>query len=95
MNGIRPLPADHPSLTAAATRLRRILTAWAFANSPIPLQSARILLVQTASVALLAIGLGLGAAFSPTQRRVAALAAIGLGSIEYLLAILFGKTLLG
>lgn len=40
-----------------------------------------------------AIGLGLGSAFSPTQRRTAALTGVGLRSAAYLVAIALGRVL--
>jgi hypothetical protein len=40
-----------------------------------------------------AIGLGLGSAFSPTQRRGAALMGIGFGAVAYLMAIAIGRVL--
>ncbi len=43
--------------------------------------------------AVFAIGLGLGSAFSPTQRRGAALTGIGLGAVAYLMAIAIGRVL--
>jgi len=43
------------------------------------------------AAALFAIGLGLGAAFSPTTRRPAALLGIGLGAAAYLLAPVLGS----
>lgn len=96
---LRPIPEvvpnrTDPLATAAAVLAGLGLIALATAYSPLSLQSSRVLLVQTGSLASLAIGLGLGTAFSPTQRRAAALAAIALGSVEYLWVILFGKILL-
>lgn len=44
-------------------------------------------------IGVFAIGLGLGSAFSPTQRRGAALTGVGLGSVAYLLALALGRAL--
>jgi hypothetical protein len=41
-------------------------------------------------LAVFAIGLGVGSAFSPTRRRSASLAGIGLGAAAYLIAIALG-----
>ena len=95
---LRPVPEVTSnwtdSLAIAALGMAGVsLVAVGFGYSPIPLGSARILLIQSASLASLAIGLGLGAAFSPTRRRVAALAGIALGSAGYLLVLLSGNLL--
>lgn len=47
-----------------------------------------------AGMATLAAGLGLGSAFSPTSRRATALAAIALGTLDYLLIMAAVRTLM-
>jgi hypothetical protein len=73
----------HAALWLGSASLLGFLTAFPAAGSG----RAGLPLSLGAGLATLATGLGLGAAFSPTTRRSAALAAVLLGSLSYLLIL--------
>ncbi|HKZ55848.1 MAG TPA: hypothetical protein VJ123_10230 [Anaerolineales bacterium] len=60
----------------------------------LPLQGVvRLLAAPALGLATYAIGLGIGAAFSPIHRRVVALIGIGLGVVGFLLALAAGRVM--
>lgn len=66
------------------------------ALAAIPLSAQPIavqLLSLTFGLSIFAVGLGLGAAFTPTTRRTSALIGVGLGCLALLLALLIGRAL--
>ncbi len=95
---LRPIPEVIPNRTdqlanfAAGLSLAGIAPLLV-ALSPVDAGTARLALSLCAVLAALAVGMGLGAAFSPTRRRSAALTGMALGSLEYLMLIMLARTL--
>jgi hypothetical protein len=102
MTGLDPDMADIPevipnhsdTLALVARTLGMIsLAGDLLASTLMASEQGVYLLGISISFGVFAIGLGLGSAFSPTQRRAAALTGVGLGSAAYLVAIAFGRVL--
>jgi hypothetical protein len=89
---IPPMVANGTHALARWARLVGALAAGlaALAVASVPIDPAttmtRLLAELAGSLAVLAVGLGLGAAFAPTDERRAALAGVGLGLLGYLTA---------
>ncbi len=95
--GLDIIPAMVPNRTDGLARAARwlALSGLAFAATGLLALSVRvdpslylpsILSEMGGSLAVVAVGLGLGSAFAPTGERPAALAGVGLGLITYLMA---------
>jgi hypothetical protein len=66
--------------------------------SAVPLREGPIAghaLATAYTLSVFAVGLGLGAAFSPTSRRSTALVGVALGMTTLVLALLVGRAFLG
>jgi hypothetical protein len=83
------IPEVIPNRTNLLARVSSVLALLAIAISWIALQQSisRYLLHGAAIAATYAVGLGLGTAFSPTDRRGVALFAVFLGGLAFLLAL--------
>jgi hypothetical protein len=94
-----PIPEVVPNRSDTWALAGRILGAAAIVAALVALAlttPARLILIQVGLLlASLALGLGLGAAFSPTTRRGAALLGAGLGGIGFVLALAAGAALPG
>ena len=89
-----PIPEVVPNRTDAWALASRLLGGAAIVAALAALglsTPARLIVIQAGLLlASLALGLGLGAAFSPTTRRGAALLGAGLGGIGFVLALAVG-----
>ena len=94
-----PIPEVIPNRSNTWALTARTLGAAGFAASVVALAlttPSRLLLIQAGLLlASPALGLGLGAAFSPTTRRGAALLGAGLGGVAFVLALAAGAALPG
>ena len=94
-----PIPEVVPNRTDAWALASRLLGGVAIVAGLVALAlttPARLVLIQVGLLlASLALGLGLGAAFSPTTRRGAALLGAGLGGVGFVLALAAGAAVPG
>ncbi len=94
-----PIPEVVPNRSDTWALVGRLLGVAAIVAALIALAlttPARLILIQVGLLlASLALGLGLGAAFSPTTRRGAALLGAGLGGIGFVLALAAGAAIPG
>lgn len=93
---LRPIPAMVPNRTDSLALAGRLLAVSSLAVSLvggflIPAAPAALSLGLARALSTLAMGLGLGAAFSPTRRREAALLAIWIGSAGFLLSLALAR----